>query len=162
MGYHIMYVIGASVIFFSSVLTLNRAVLGNFHTITESSMILTSTSIGQEIIEEAQGKLYDEVLSDSESFYDIPVCFTADDSLGPEGGEYYPLFDDIDDYNGLTRLVSTPSGACSVAVKVGYVDSLNINQWVTGKGFYKRMEVSVYTDVNPYSIKLHYLFCYYK
>lgn len=112
MGNHMLYVIGASVIFFTSVITLNRTMLDNYYTITESSMLLTSASIGQGIIEEAQGKTYDESLINV-STPDIPICFTASDSLGTESGEHYPAFDDVDDYNGLVKLDTTKSGICS-------------------------------------------------
>lgn len=161
MGNHTLYAIGAGVIFFISVLTLNRTMLHNFNTITESSMLLTSASIGQGIIEEAQGILFDEGIIGT-SVPDVPVCFTASESLGTEGSESYPLFNDIDDYNGFVRVDSTQAGICSTVVAVGYVDSTNIDQWVSNKGFYKKMEVAIYTDVLPQPIKLHYLFCYKK
>ena len=161
MGSHMLYVIGAGVIFFTSVITLNRTMLNNFNTISESSILLTSASIGQSIIEEAQGKLFDESLY-GESVPDIPACFTADGLLGTENGESYPMFNDIDDYNGLVRLISTLSGVCSTVVRVGYVDSTDVNQWISSKGFYKKMEVAVYTNALPQPVKLQYLFCYNK
>ena len=156
-----LFVIGAGVIFFTAVLSMNRALVSNYKLITENSMLLTSTSIAQEIIEEAQGKLFDESLSTS-STLDIPVCFTAPDSLGTEPGESYPVFDDIDDYNGLTRVINTISGVCSLSVKVGYVDSLNINQWDNNKGFYKKMEVNVSSNGISHNVSLKLLFCYFK
>jgi len=161
MGNHTMFVIGAAVIFFTAVLSLNRALVSNYNLITKNTMLLTSTSIAQEIIEEAQGKLFDESLS-TDASPDIPVCFTAPESLGTESGESYPLFDDVDDYNELIKIVNTLSGKCSLSVKVGYVDSLNINQWINEKGFYKKMEVNVSNDANPHDVKLELLFCYFK
>lgn len=148
-------------IFFTAVLSINRAILRNCEVITESGILLTSAAIGEEIIEEANGKLFDESLSQPPSV-EFPDCFTAPESLGTESGEAYPSFDDIDDYNDFTKIVNTPSGNCSLVVKVGYVDSVNIDQWVNEKGFYKKMEVEVYNNFIPNPFKFHYLFCYYK
>ena len=161
MGNHLMFVIGAGVIFFMAVLSINRTILKNYEVITESGMLLTSSGIGEEIVEEANGKLFDEALS-MPALIDFPNCFTAPDSLGNESGETYPTFDDIDDYNDFTKIVNTPSGNCSLVVKVGYVDSVNIEQWVDEKGFYKKMEVKVYNNYIPNPVKFYHLFCYHK
>jgi len=161
MGNHMMFVIGAGVIFFTAVLSINSTLLHNYGLISESGILLTTSSIGQEIIEEAQGKLFDEILSVDPS-PELPGYFTAPDSLGNENGEAYPLFDDIDDYNGFTKIVTTPSGNCSLVVKVGYVDSINIDQWVSQKGFYKKIEVNVFNDVVPNAVILSHLFCFRK
>jgi hypothetical protein len=161
MGNNMLSVICAGVILFTAILSINRAILHNYNAISESGMLIISSSIGQEIIEEANGKFFDEVLSVNPSS-DLPNNFTAPDSLGKEYGENYPVFDDIDDYNGLTKIISTSSGKCSIAVKVGYVDSTNVEQWVNQKGFYKKMEINVFNEVMPNPIKFSYLFCFRK
>ena len=161
MGNHLMLVIGAGVIFYTAVLSINRTMLRNSEVITESGVLLTASTIGEEIIEEAQGKLFDEALSLPFSA-DLPDCFTAPDSLGTEDNEDYPSFDDVDDYNNLIKVVSTPVGNCSLVVKVGYVDSVNVDEWVQEKSFYKKMEVEVYNNFIPEPVKLSYLFCYHK
>lgn len=161
MGNHMLYVIGAGVIFFTSVLTLNNTMLNNYNTITESNILLTAASVGQGIIEEAQGKLYDGGLLGA-TLPDVPICFTAAESLGTEGSESYPLFNDVDDYNGLVRSIETETVRCSVVVKVGYVDSNDVNQWINNKGFYKKMEVAVHANGLEHHVTLDYLFCYHK
>lgn len=65
--------------------------------------------------------------------------------IGPNSGESYQDFDDIDDYNGYPRI----SGAYTMSAAVSYV-TLNTAKWVESPNTtdFKRVRVTVKNDRN--------------
>ena len=127
----------------------------------EGPLQLVATSLGQSLIEEAIGKGFDEVvLSDPPT--SLPASFTPTGSLGTELGEYYPNFDDVDDFNGYSRTDTTEVGvAYTASAQVEYVDGSNPDGPAeTSPTFFKRLKVTVSSDYLSNDTVLYYLMSY--
>jgi hypothetical protein len=101
-------------------------------------------SLGQEIIEEARSKAFDQVTVNAAAPPAIiPGGFTAANNLGPDAGENHrSQFNDFDDYNGWTETIETRHGDFEISVEVFYVDENNFQQISTPSTF-KKIEVTV-------------------
>ena len=86
-----------------------------FANITQRSihaeLISTATTLARSTMEEIMSKRYDE---NALSPYSNP--------LGPEGGEAYPNFDDVDDFDGFNQATVTGYPGFSRSVVVYYVN----------------------------------------
>lgn len=70
---------------------------------------IRAAELGQSMLNEIQNKAFDEESDKTGGFVrcgENSITCTANDELGPEGGESRVSFDDVDDYDGL----SYPSG----------------------------------------------------
>ena len=101
-------------------------------------------SLGQEIIEEARAKSYDQVTVNAAAPPAlIPAGFTAAGSLGADSGESVrTAFNDFDDYDGWSTTMSTTHGDFQVSVEVFYVDNTNFLQ-ISSPSTFKKIEVTV-------------------
>jgi hypothetical protein len=70
---------------------------------------------------------------------------TQPGQLGPETGEIYPFFDDVDDYNNLSVIDSTiiPNVPLTVNCSVTYIDQYNPGQSINNKSYVKKLRVTV-------------------
>ena len=78
------------------------------------------------IIEEATNKAFDEntVSNNINSISQL----TSPNKLGPESGEAYTDYNDVDDYNGYSRIDSSmPSAVFKISCSVAYVSSTSPN-----------------------------------
>lgn len=117
-------------------------------------------SLAQGIIEEAKTRFFDVAVEVTPPpLSNLPGAFTY--PLGPRGGEYYPNFTDVDDYNGLTLNVSTPRVNYTVTVRVVYVNDTNLTTTVFNRTFYKKMTVAVTGDYISSPVVLSHVFSYY-
>ena len=156
----LLLVLGALMLFGVTMLSTNRYMVDQNESIIQREYEFYAISLAQSFIEEAKTKAFDaNVINASPP---VPSGFTGNGQLGPAGGEFYPNFDDIDDYNGLSLTDSTSRGSFDVDIIVGYVketspDLIEVSQ----KTFYKKMIVSV---TNPYLIQpvqLDFIFSYF-
>ncbi|PWN05604.1 hypothetical protein DDZ15_13480 [Rhodohalobacter mucosus] len=101
-------------------------------------------SLGQEIIEEARSKSFDNVtVNSSAPPAIIPGGFTAAGSLGADSGEgTRTAFDDFDDYDGWSTVMTTTHGDFDISVDVFYVDGTNF-QPLGAPSTFKKIEVTV-------------------
>ena len=139
----------------------------------ESEFIITATSLGQSVIEEAKNKAFDEkTLSDT-----VTVVGSLSSTLGREGSESasVPLpdnllnntfrsavfYDDIDDYNGYKRIVNTPlSGNDTINVQVAYVNQSSPYAVNANRTWCKKMTVTVTSAFISIPVVLTYIFSY--
>ena len=126
------------------ILNANRAVLGNTRTVYTGQYASTAISIAQSYILEATVKEYDSKT--------IGLSLVKDESkfsaiLGPETSETsIGKFNDIDDFNGYTAMVTTPTDpltAYEVRFTVEYVDENDYSVVHANPTFYKCITVSV-------------------
>ena len=113
----------------------------------QNEAILGATAIAQSILREAASKKFDEKSIGAR--ITSPDSLTSVGSLGPDFGESYSTFDDVDDYNGYATTISTGRlGDYSVAVAVHYTvkDSLGAPSGI--RSFMKSIDVTV--SGNPY------------
>jgi hypothetical protein len=154
-GMQMMLVIGALMMLSVLTLNLNRAQFMNSTEMSESEFIMTGTAIGQTIINEIGTKAYDQitVASDTASL----ASFTAPNALGPNTGEVYPLFNDVDDYNRLSTVVGSPrAGDFTVRGSVDYVDPSTPNTTSTIRTRTKRVRLTVTSPFMTTPVNLVY------
>jgi len=99
-----------------------------------------------------------------------PSQLTAPGALGPAGGETYPNFNDLDDFNNLSLVDSTslPSVQFTISAQVVYVNPNNPSQVSGSQTFAKRLRVTVTSPflVNPANnqptqVQLEQVYAYY-
>ena len=125
-----MLVIGALTLLGILVLNANSTILQSNNTMDTSEFGITAVSLATSLVEEAMGKMFDEVVSDSTTGAITDSSqLTPIGSLGPEGTEAYRNgltdFNDFDDFNNLflvyksnvgTDTVSTPGSSWETIV----------------------------------------------
>lgn len=120
-------------------LSVNRTTLQSRVIMQESGLLLSAISLGEKFIEEAEMLRFDEEPSAT-----IPSSFTQPGQLGPDTGESYQNFDDIDDYNGLTIVDSTSAHTpFTINIDVDYVDKAAPDTPVTTRTYFKKMHVCI-------------------
>ena len=136
--------------------TLNNVLISTDRTI-DANYILTGTSLGQSIIKEISSKSFDENC----------ISATPEDSiefslpLKAEYGETYSDYDDIDDYNGFTKIVSTENtGNYEIKTSIDYVRSNNPSQISVSNTRTKRISVKDYSEMIIDTLKLYYYSSY--
>ena len=120
--------------------------------------VITGAGIAQSLMEEIQGKAFDEnTISD--------VLYSADSltfSLGPEAGETSPAsFDDIDDYNNYTMTETHGRlGDFDAVVRISYINSMSPESKSFGQTFSKRVDIFVTTFVLKDTLKFNHVRSY--
>jgi hypothetical protein len=113
-----LLVIGAIALLGILIVNANTAVYETHATMANSEFGITAVSIATSVIEEAGGKMFDNVIADSNAaaLFDSTLL-TSPASLGPEAGESYRHsttgkdFNDIDDFNGLFLVYKSDAAA---------------------------------------------------
>ncbi|RKY61838.1 MAG: hypothetical protein DRP95_02325 [Candidatus Latescibacterota bacterium] len=155
-----LLVLGAFVLLSTIVLSMYRALLENQDAVDEAQYGIPAIALAQSVIEEASAKAFDEEVTGTPP-PNLPEGFTHPSSLGPESGEHYPDFDDVDDYNGLDIQDTTSVGAVyNITASVYYVDSSDPDNSVSYRTFYKRIDVTVSSPFLSRAITLSHLFSY--
>ena len=131
-------VVGAIVLLALIVLAANSFKLEGTTVMLDTEASITAISIAQTMIDEMQTKDFDEKTIGVRIY--APSDLTPESLLGPEGDETVPMpdvlpyssgknFDDIDDYIGYQRIISSPKlGKFSVFDSVCYVNESNLNE----------------------------------
>jgi len=136
---HTMLTIGGLVLLSTFVLSLNGSILQNQITMVQSDAMLEALAYAQKYIEEAEACRFDEDPSAT-----IPNSFTLANNLGPDTGEVYPYFDDIDDFNGYTRTDNTSGNVpFTINISVHYVTKEHPDTPTTSRTYFKRMTISI-------------------
>lgn len=152
-----MLSIGALVLLSIISFNFNSAVLSSSTVDVENKVALTAISLGDDLLEEMKGKSFDETTTKFPTTN--PSSLTPADSLGPEAGEIYPNFNDIDDYNGYVATVSAPHAEnYHVTCTVNYVKDSNVDDVSFTQTFYKRATVTVTSPYMKDTIVLSFVF----
>ena len=155
----LLLVLGALILFGLTMLSTNRYVVDQNESVIQREFEFYGISLAQTFIEEAKTKAFDEKVVNGA--VTVVGQLTHWNSLGPDGGETHPNFDDVDDYNGLTLTDSTGSDEFTVSIEVGYVlAEADPETIVDNRSWYKRMNVTI---ANPYLIQpivLGYVYAY--
>jgi hypothetical protein len=152
MGGQTMITAGFFVLLILLVISANRMINESTVSIDEGDAINLSVDIGRAVISEVYRKVYDEKWIDS--VYQATTDYTAPSLLGPESDERFALpdvvpyksflrYDDVDDYNGYSRVVDAGSiKGFKVSVQVYYVDPSTFAKTNT-QTYLKKVDVSV-------------------
>ncbi len=164
-----LLVLVALVVLGALILQSNSIILSSTETLTASEIDASAISLATSVMEEASGKLFDEVINDTTlSALTDPGQLSA--ALGPEGGERFrdtagshPIFNDFDDFNGLfvvfkstnpSDSAPTPGadwefavpdlrGRYYVHVSVSYVSPPDLDAAAPGRTWHKKMTLTV-------------------
>jgi hypothetical protein len=153
-------VIGALVLLTVFSLSLNSSIMQNQVVMYQSEQTLDALAVAQRYIEQAERLRFDEKKSAT-----IPSSFTYAGKMGPDSGEQYPNFDDVDDYNGLS-LTDRKSGNITyqIDISVNYVSNKNPDKPTSTRTYFKRMLVTVsspqLTELRSRSVEMKRLFSY--
>ena len=156
--------VGAMVLLTLVILRVNRGFLTTNTSMMETKFDVLAVSLGTSIIEEANGKAFDQN-TDTTS-----VTSTASlSSIGPDGSEVYPNFNDFDDYDGLVKIVKYDSSDTTfksadfkIKCKVGYINPSNPEVLMTSpKTWHKRLNVEVTSNSMVDTIRLSTVYSYF-
>ncbi len=154
MGGNLLITIGALAILSLLILTVNNNILNNDVSITESEIVITGVSLAQSLIDEIKTKSFDQV--EISGTINSPNDLTS--TLGPETGENISMpdtsssqafaslttYNDIDDYNGYSRLVNTDIAEnFMLNCQVEYVSVSNPNSVSGSRTYCKRITITV-------------------
>jgi hypothetical protein len=184
MGANIILAIGALVIFGTFLSSTNRLMLGNTQIAEQNEYYISAISLAQAVIDEAKTKAFDQKTVNDTVAIALVDSLTVFNKLGTEGAaENVPKpdvlfsaapytatspgyksmykFNDIDDYDGYSRLVNTPRAeGFTVSVQVKYVDPVNPDIPQPAQTFCKRMKVTVTSPYMLNPVELSYAFTY--
>jgi hypothetical protein len=133
-----LLVIGAMAIFALVSLRFNTSVLENTGVQIEDKVYLTAFSLADDLLEEMKQKAFDERTVDFQAI----SAFQLSDNLGPDGGETWPNYNDIDDYNNYSRVVSSPFVEdYTISCTVAYCTQNGMPSFI--KSFYKLVTITV-------------------
>ena len=153
MSGHMMFVVGAFCLLSLITLGVNSVILDKTTVMLDTEASITAISIAQAMVDEMQTKSYDTHTVSARVYNTTDL--TPTNQLGPEVGEsitypdVYPYhsattFNDLDDYNGYQRTVSTTRmGNFAVVDSVYYVTESNLDVKSSSQTFYKKMVVKV-------------------
>ncbi len=178
-----LLVLVALVVLGALILQSNSIILSSSEALTSSEIDASAISLATSVMEEASGKLFDDVIKDSTvSALTDPGQLSV--ILGPEGGERFrdstgthPLFDDFDDYNGLfvvfkgtdpSDSVLTPGavwefvvpglrGKFYVHASVSYVNPPDLDAGAAGRTWHKKMTLTVTSPSSAGTVVLPYV-----
>lgn len=159
----VLYVMAAVVLFSILATNSNAAFVRNSTLQVESELEFNAIAVAQSFIDEARVKAYDknDVANDRNEIDDDMPTFSQPSALGPETGEYYPLFDDFDDYDGLNTTRNTGYGPFNVSITVVYLNPMNLSVSTSVTTIKKRMTVTVSHDNLPNDVTLTFIRTYY-
>lgn len=161
-----MLVAGALVLLGLLVLNASTTIIETSDTQAKSEFGITAVSLATSLVEEAMGKVFDEVVSDS-NLSALTDSSLLSSVLGPDGPETYRGgvndFNDFDDFNGLFiayrsdhpsdtagvpgahRVITVPGirARYYVKAKVNYVNPTALDDTSAVKRFHKKITVTV-------------------
>ena len=156
-----MLTLGALVLLSLVILRITNSFLLTDNIMLESKIKLQAISVATSIIEEGIGLAFDDSSVDIDStkvFTTSLSDLTNANSLGPEAGESYGSFDDIDDFNGLgfftddTTLAKNPflnmyGDVYRIDCTVNYVVATTPNVSSNVRTWHKKFTVRVTSNV---------------
>jgi hypothetical protein len=152
-----MLALGALIVLSLISFNFNSAVLSSSTVNVENKVALTAISLGDDVLEEIKGKSFDETTTKFPTTN--PASLTPAGNLGPDSGEVYPNFNDVDDFNGYTETVSAPHAEnYNVSCIVQYVDSSNVDNVSATQTFYKKATVTVTSPYMNYDVVLSFVY----
>ena len=154
-----MLTIGAMILLATLILRVNSNFSNNTSTVYNSKFGILATSFGNSVLEEASDKAFDEATK-SNPISNV-AFLTNKNNLGPDSGESYPNFDDVDDYNGLIKIDSTlPGAAFKAECTVEYVSPSNPDSKSVVSTWTKKISVVVTSTAMSDTIRLSQLYSY--
>ncbi len=150
--------IGAMMLLSILVLRVNNTFQNTSSVLLNSKLGLLATSIATSQIEEISRLAFDE--STVSNSVGSVSSLTAPGLLGPEAGEVYPNFDDIDDFNGYTKTDSSMTAIFNIACSVQYVSSASPDIVSSTPTWNKKITIYVSSPSMRDTIKMSTVYSY--
>ena len=150
--------IGAMMLLSILVLRVNNTFQNTSSVLLNSKLGLLATSIATSQIEEISRLAFDE--STVGNSVSSVSSLTAPGLLGPETGEVYPNFDDIDDFNGYTRTDSSMTAIFNISCSVQYVSSASPDVISSTPTWNKKITIYVSSPSMRDTIKMSTVYSY--
>ncbi len=148
--------IGALLLISILSLRFNSVVLSTSNSDIENKIYLTAFSLADDMIEEIKGKSFDQATIEFPTTNTSSL--TPSNALGHGSGEVYPNYNDVDDYNGYSKLVSSPYAEdYNISVVVVYVYPDNPDQVSYTQTFDKKVTVIVTSPYLKGAVQLSYI-----
>lgn len=158
-----MMTLGAMILLSFLILRVNSSQVNSHGTIVDSKLGIVGITVANTYVDFAKRQVLDEVIRDSTVTVSSYADFTNPSQLGPESGEVYPDFDDVDDFNlwdpsqgreiiitDTTTLANSTNLSQNtpfyITSEVYYVDQPNFDTKVNYKTWFKRLVVKVWAD----------------
>lgn len=139
-----MLALGAMIFLSAIVLNVNTNQLNTEDTMISSKLGLIAVSLATSYVEEANARAFD--LATVDDFVTDLNALTSASSLGPAYGEYYPNYNDFDDYNGLNRTDLVDGVPFKIKCTVVYVEANSLDSKSSNKTWNKKLTVKIFTD----------------
>jgi len=137
-----MLIAGAMMILAQVSMTISSSVMDSGDLSVENEAIIAGASVAQSVLREVTSKKFDQKVIGKK--IGTPDSLTLVNKLGPETGEVYPNFNDVDDYQGHTRTVATDRlGNFTASVAVHYTSPALRGQVSSVRTFMKTVTVTV-------------------
>lgn len=140
-----LFVLAAMALLSQITLVVNRYVGSNLQSSLSSEATITAAGLAQSMLREVGMKAFDE--NTLAGLVTDPDSLTSVGSLGPDPGETFPNFDDLDDFDQYERTVTTPRlGDFRVGAQVWYLEDSDLDNSAASQTFLKRVTVTVDQD----------------
>lgn len=150
----LLLIVAALAILITLQLAINGSLIRSYVGDLDNEATIDATAIGEAMVDEIVAKSFD-VKTKNTTIYNLSFL-TRSDSLGRDAGDSSAVanerepfrsrlgFDDVDDYNKYTRIVTSPRlGDFHVKDTVYYVGGANYDSTTNTQTFYKKIVVKV-------------------
>ncbi len=158
--------IGAIILLSIATLSMNRGFEINDTVMRSSKYAVVATSLAASVIEEATGKAFDE--STSGAMAQNVSDLTPAGYFGLDDGETVLTRDDVDDYHGMARADTVDVGGTlnrvvfSTSCRITYVDPSNPDVDAGVPTWFKRVSVTVTSQVMTDTVRQELIFSYFR
>jgi len=160
MNIQTLFILGAMVLFTTLTLSFFQKQNLDLENQLYLEAIIVASELGDSFLNEMTEKAFDE--NTVSSGIDDVSSLTGSYLLGPESGETTAaLFDDIDDYDGYTRLDSLDKlGAFTIQVDIYYVDEIYPDSVSSSREYFKRIDFEISNLYLTDPIKFFHIIAY--
>jgi hypothetical protein len=145
--------IGASVLFSILILNSNHLIAISKEQEIKAEYIVISTFLAKSLADEIASKAFDQNTINNPELTDISILSST---MGADAGEYYPYYNDFDDYNNYTKIdSSTGRGVFTLSSNVTFVDEYYFDTPTANKTRTKRLFITVSNTFTNDLVKIY-------
>ncbi|PID28605.1 MAG: hypothetical protein CSB55_04540 [Candidatus Cloacimonadota bacterium] len=159
-----LYLAVALILLMSLTFSMYQLQLYNLENVMENQLRVNAVSLSEAIIEEAWTKYFDNSMTlGTFNPQNVPSGFTPKSKFGPEYGETFPNFNDLDDYHGMDENILFGADYLNVKAKVTYAqrDASNNLTETTSKTLMKKIKLEISTINGKLLHKAEYHYPYF-